>query len=113
MRVARVRQREHDRAGVGLRVRREHVFERHVEAVRAVIVAPAHVQPDAFALEALGGEIDRGNHVLGERHEIVERTLGEEVVTFHGEIGCVDLQQTPASIQAWYSCVRPSATAST
>ena len=53
MRVARIGEGQHEAADLGLQDHRQDVLERHVAVVRALVIAPADVQPDAVARDAL------------------------------------------------------------
>ena len=71
------------------------LFERHVECVRALVVAPAHVQSHAGRFDTGQRVVDRTDHELDPREEVVEWTIGEQGVPLEREIRRVDLEQQP------------------
>ena len=88
--------------------------ERHVERVRSFVVAPADVEPHVGAGRCpssapLIASIDE----LDPREELVERTVGEQRVALHREVGRVDLQQQPLVDDERYSVRSAAATACT
>ena len=74
----------------------EDVLERDVEGVRALVVAPAHVQADPTRVDPRQRAVDGADHQLDPRQEVGERPVGEEGVALEGEVGGVDLEQQPA-----------------
>jgi hypothetical protein len=60
--------------------------------MRAVVVAPAHVETDALGGNSFRGLVD-GIHVqVDHGEESLQRLVLEEAGALHGEIGAVDLE---------------------
>jgi hypothetical protein len=65
-----VGEREHEAADPGLADDRQDLGERHVQVVRALVIAPADVHADALARDIDQRPIDRRDHALDEAEEL-------------------------------------------
>ncbi len=90
------RERQHEAADVGLPQQREDLGQRHVAVVRALVVAPADMQPHALARH--GGErvVDGRHHPLDETEEFGQRAILEREVSLQREVRTIELQQEAA-----------------
>ena len=95
--MARIGERQHEAADIGLLQGRQDVVERHVAVVRRFRVAPAHVQADAVARNVDERPVDGRHHLLDERDELGRRLVLLGDVALEREVGRIDLQQQPAA----------------
>ena len=95
MSVPRVRHRHDESSHVRLVQQGEEVVEGHVPSVRPLVVAPADVQADGAGVDTDKGGVDRPDHELDPREELLERPIGEQGMAFEGEVGSIDLQDEP------------------
>ena len=72
---------------------RQDVLERHVAVVRALVIAPAHMQPHPVARHVDDRLVDRLDDPLDEAEEIAERPVVVGQVALEREVGAVELQQ--------------------
>ena len=79
----------------GIQVRRE-VLQRHVEDVRSLVVAPAHMQANPVRRHVAQRAIQSRDGDIHEVEELGQRTVGEQAVALHCEVRAIDLQHHPA-----------------
>ena len=90
------------------------VLQRHVEDVRSLVVAPAHVQPHPVRRHVAQRAVERRHRDVDEVEELAERAVGEQAVALHRQVGAVDLQHHGrCATMASYSVRNASATAFT
>ncbi len=94
--VARIGERQHEAANLGLLEDGQDVGERHVAVVRPLVVAPAHVQAHALARNIDQRAVDRRNHALDEIEKLLERPVLVRQVMLERQIRTVELQQEAA-----------------
>ena len=93
VRMARVGERQHEAADVQLAQDRHDLVQLHVAVVRTFVVAPARVQANAFARDVDQRRVDRGDDAVDEAEKVAERSVLVRHMSFHREIGTVELQQ--------------------
>ena len=69
------------------------LVERNVVGVRPGVVAPADVETDVARVDPFERAVDGVDHQLDPVEEVRERSVGEQRVPLHGEVGGVDLEQ--------------------
>jgi hypothetical protein len=71
------------------------LLQRDVEEVRALVVPPAHVEPDPVGRNPGERRVDRSDDEVDEGEEILQRPVREQRVTLHREVRRVDLEHQP------------------
>ena len=97
VRVARIGERQHEAAHLGLTDGRQHLGQGHVAVVRAFVVAPAGVQPHHLARHVDERVVDRRHHAFHEADELAQRAVLIGDVPLHREVRRVDLQHEAVS----------------
>ena len=98
VRVPGVRQLERERSDPRAVEQGEDRLQRDVRGVRAVVVAPADVQPDPVRGDLRRGPVDGLDVRLDDLEKAVEGLVLEQARALHREVGAVELEQEPARV---------------
>ena len=74
---------------------RQQLLQRHVEVVRAFVVAPANVQPHLAPGDVGQRAVDGLDREIEKVEKLGERPIGEQPVPLHRQVRTIDLQHQP------------------